>query len=116
MRQGASPQRARGRRGPALTRPFSSLPPWVERDAVAELGDKISDPYLKKRLELVSSTLDLVEMGCLDKKVMAEPRSRSALGWWLGQTSNFLNAAIQQRKDVEDIVTKFGANVRSFGN
>jgi hypothetical protein len=67
-----------------------------ERKLIATLDSKVG-------LRLASSTLDLVEIGCLGKEAMEQRRSPAELAWWLGQTEKLLQVAILHRKHVEDM-------------
>jgi hypothetical protein len=72
----------------------------------------LSAPALLQLLGFAAGQLDIVEH-CLSADEMARDRSPSGLAWWLDQTANLLHAAALQTKYVEDIVAKFGPDVRS---
>ena len=45
---------------------------------------------------------------------MAEPHVSSSPAWWLQQTADLLGGARAQVNFVEDLVAKFGDDVKSF--
>lgn len=84
-----------------------------QRALIATLRSTISAAPLLQLLGFASSQLDIVEH-CLSKDEMARNRSPAELAWWLDQTANLLSAATTQTKYVEDIVAKYGTDVRAF--
>jgi hypothetical protein len=84
-----------------------------QRAQITALRPQISKKkaaYLHQQLDLASGTLDIVEH-CISGKILAEPRSPSALAWWLAQTNNLLKTAEAQTNYVAEIVEKFGPDV-----
>jgi hypothetical protein len=73
----------------------------AERSSIATLDGDIKSPYLKRRLQAASFTLDDVEQFCfrdgLDRPLEALEFART-----------FINIAVSQRKAVQDMIDKFG--------
>ena len=75
--------------------------------------NKAKTPQLCQQLKLASGTLDIVD-DCISKARLAEPRTASALAWWLAQTCNLLAIAEAQTKYVADVVAKVGPDIVEF--
>lgn len=85
-----------------------------EKGIISRLDETITDAGLKAILNLASNWLGDVENFFLNTKILQEPRTERALANWLSQAERVVQNAVQQRKFVEDIVKKYGANARTI--
>ena len=85
-----------------------------ERKRIGNLESKLKDPNLMGLTKRTSSLLTDIELFFLDTKIINEPRSAAALSSWLGNAEGVLQFAIDQRKYLEDVLAKYGPDVRSF--
>jgi hypothetical protein len=85
-----------------------------ERARVADLSKRVQDiKYLRFCLVSATGVLDIVEHA-ISPATMAEPRLASSPAWWLQETADLLGGARAQVNFVEDLVAKFGDDVKSF--
>jgi hypothetical protein len=85
-----------------------------ERARVADLRKRVQDnKYLRGCLTSASAVLYIVEHA-ISPATMAEPHVSSSPAWWLQQTADLLGGARAQANFVEDLVAKFGDDVKSF--
>jgi hypothetical protein len=81
----------------------------AERAALADLEAKVTDRYIREvLLKRATHSLDDVE-------AMLGYASQSSPIMWLAGAEFFFHIAELQRKGVQDIVEKFGANAVSIG-
>jgi hypothetical protein len=86
----------------------------AERTVIAALDGQLSDSGLKQQLQQVEHWLDDVESIFL-RSAMREPRTPDALSRWLAYAMFALQMAIEKRKNVQEIVAKYGPNAQSIG-
>ena len=85
-----------------------------ERARVADLRKRVQDnKYLRGCLTSASAVLYIVEHA-ISPATMAGPHVSSSPAWWLQQTADLLGGARAQVNFVEDLVAKFGDDVKSF--
>ena len=85
-----------------------------ERARVADLRKRVEDnKYLRFCLVSATGVMDIVEHA-ISPATMAEPRLASSPAWWLQETADLLGGARAQVNFVEDLVAKFGDDVKSF--
>jgi hypothetical protein len=85
-----------------------------ERARVADLRKRVEDnKYLRFCLVSAAGVLDIVEHA-ISPATMAEPHVSSSSAWWLQQTADLLGGARAQVNFVEDLVAKFGDDVKTF--
>jgi hypothetical protein len=85
-----------------------------ERARVADLRKRVQDnKYLRFCLVSATGVLDIVEHA-ISPATIAEPRLASSPAWWLQETADLLGGARAQVNFVDDLVKKFGDDVRSF--
>jgi hypothetical protein len=82
-----------------------------ERATLADLEDQLKDSYMRQLIQRATYTLDDVEnffLGSLDQ----ESRTPEAESTWIGYAEFvFHHMAVPQRKQVQDIVAKYGPDV-----
>jgi hypothetical protein len=83
------------------------------RKRADDLRARITSTALHDYLSLAESQFQFVD-DCISPERMAEPRSSSALAWWLDQTARLLSVGVAYLAHVEDIERKFGPNVKTF--
>jgi hypothetical protein len=85
-----------------------------ERARVADLRKRVEDnKYLRLCLVSAAGVMEIVEHA-ISPATMAEPRLASSPAWWLQETADLLGGARAQVSFVEDLVAKFGDDVKSF--
>jgi hypothetical protein len=85
-----------------------------ERARVADLRKRVQDnKYLRFCLASSTGVLDIVEHA-ISRATLAEPRLASSPAWRLQETADLLGGARAQVNFVDDLVKKFGGDVKSF--
>ena len=81
-----------------------------EREALADLFHKSS--ALKPQLRDITAMINLVEGGCLDPEILAEPRTAAQWKYWLDSAMALLDPAIKQREYLAELFVKFGPDIK----
>jgi hypothetical protein len=79
----------------------------------SELHSRIKDATLREYISKAESVFAIVA-DSLSAQRLAEPRSSTALQWWLNQTDRLLSPALSYVEYVEQIAAKFGDDVATF--
>ncbi len=83
----------------------------AEKDVISGLNNTIKDLFLKQLLQRASFSLDDVEFLLRNALQVQIP---DHVFMWLNAAETAVQIAAQQRKLVQDIVAKYGPNVRSI--
>jgi hypothetical protein len=83
------------------------------RKRAVNLRARITNTTLQNYLSLAVSQFEIVE-DCVSSERLAEPRSPTALAWWLDQTARLLSIGVNYLVYVEDIERRIGPNVETF--
>jgi hypothetical protein len=86
----------------------------AERAALSALEVQISDLDLKERLKQASLWLDDVQ-NIFMRSAMQERRTPEALSRWLSYAAFALQLAIERRREIQEIVSKYGSNAKTVG-
>jgi hypothetical protein len=86
----------------------------AERAHLSALDAQIKDQYLRRNLEEATHWLDDVENVFL-RSARQQERTPDAFTRWLSYAEQPLAWAIARRKELEEIVAKYGPNAQTIG-